>query len=439
MLRMFAKTMMGALAVLLLASVSIAQTTALSLPIGEVVSGTLDGVPQVYTLTAEAGSVLMVEMKGLGDETSLRIDTPEGFTYVDDAYYGIDREQARVGFLAKTGGEYRVTAGSSYGTGGDYTLLVTRIEPTTSAQLTFGTLFHNVVGNLQTQLAFTLEADTVVAVDLEAPSYSIGVLLLDSSGETVTQGDTYTRVVAALPAGSYIVAVQPSFGRASDLDNPFYSLRLSAIDGVKLEIGETATADATGKSLAAFFFDAKQDDVVNISLTTGRAYTLSFILRDASGAEVGYGDTSGSDPVIRRWVVPADGTYRIDATPYTSTFEAPVTATIERTESLVLSPESSAKISYTSELQFEVLSAQFEGGKTYTIMLKAQDATRYYDIYVMDDSTNAQVASVSISGSAGVALTFAPATSGRHTLIVRGSYFYAGEEASVEISLSVAE
>jgi hypothetical protein len=437
MFKTFVKTLTGALAVLLLASVSLAQT-ARSLPIGEVVSGTLKGLPEVYTLTLEVGNVILLEMGGLGDEASIRVETPDGLTYSDDAYYGFDRT-ARIGFLARTAGEYRVFVGGVFAANGDYTLLATRIEPTTSARLTFGEVFHNVVGNLQTQLTFTLDTDAVVTVDLEAPSYSLTAILLDSAGNAVTQGDMYTRIVASLSAGTYIVAVQPTFGRASDLDNPFYTVLLSTIDGVQAEIGTTTESDVKGKTLAVFFFEAKQGDVLNILFATAQAYSTSFILRGPDGVEIGYGDASGPYPVMRRWVAPADGVYRVDATPYSATFDAPASLTLERTESLVLSPETAVSITYTAEQQFELVTAELEAGKRYTVTLKSDDATRYYDVYVLDTSTNSQIASVSISGSFGTSLTFTPSTSGRHSFTVRGSYFYEGEQANVEVTLAVAE
>ncbi len=432
MLNRLTQVFFSLLAVLAVSSVAFAQDAS-PLLVGETVSGTLSGSADVYIIMLEKGDVLLLELEGL-ESNYLQVFTPENVVFSDDSYYGID-EKGRLGFLATRAGEYRISVGDSFSEG-NYTLLATSIEPLVSATLEFDKVFSNVVTDLQTQLSFTLAEDTTVTIVFEAPSYSINVSLLNDTGATVSTGGYNSRLLADLTAGTYVVTVDPSFGRASELDNPFYALVLSSITKQTLTYGEVASVDLTDEKIGFFEFAGTEGDIINIVLDNEETYSASFTVRDPNEIEIAYSDNSGVISLVKRFELPSTGTYRVEVTPYSTAFATPFTLLVEQTDSLPLTVEPLA-ITFTEAQTFEVFTLAVEAGKTYRLTITNDDATRYYDAIVVDEMT--QVISLNSNGTKEASAVFEASSTGIYTVTLRSSYYYDAEKATANVSVQEVE
>lgn len=227
-------------------------------------------------------------------------------------------------------------------TSGDYSLTVDRVGVSSAngSALRYGDTIINEVNNSAPALYYLFrgEPGDILQVEMRRISGSLDPFLqvVDSDGFVLAENDDLPgsgsldakiETLVIEREGDYLIIASRFGGAAGQSTGGFYlslieteesGIGNSAVGALPLMLGTTIEDEINDEQPRRFFrFDAQTNDLLTFRMERLTGGLDSFLtLRDASGTElVSNDDMEGSqNALIRRFLVPADGTYTLIAT-----------------------------------------------------------------------------------------------------------------------------
>jgi len=378
-------------------TLALRAVTAQTLPIsvGQTLSGSLTTssgrsvgcsgcFADLYQFSVTSSQTLNIVLASSAFDAFLRVLDSAGSTVATDDD-GAGGSNARI-YRTFTAGTYRIEA-TSYASGltGAYTLALSTVNVTVTP-ITVGTAATTVNGNLSassgssvsctgcyaSSYGFTLSSALTVQIDLTSTAFDTYLRVLDSNGVVVAADDdsgdgSNSRIRRSFAAGTYrIEASSYSTGSTGAFT---LVVQVVSVTVTQIAVGQTVngTLSATsGRSagcagcyadLYQFTVSSAQPLIISLNSTAFDAYLR---VLDAGGATVATDDDSGGGTNARISRTFAAGTYRVEATSYSSAKAGAYTLSVATP-----SPSVPAPVSITS---LSPSSAQ-AGGAAFTLLV----------------------------------------------------------------------
>ncbi|MDQ7027102.1 MAG: PPC domain-containing protein [Anaerolineae bacterium] len=394
------------LLMLLIPSTLLAQGSAIS--VGDTVTGEAVGNDVEYTIDLATGEVIVIDLSSEDFDTLVKVQDANGSELArnDDGGEGFNSlltfDAPEIGtytivvtsFFNNTVGNYTLSVQSDTGGGGESGTGVSAECGTFSGNtgdLQFGeTVTETATGNVTYDI--NLQADQTVIISLSSDDFDTYLELLDTSGASIASdddsgGNLNSRLIfTARESATYTILVR-SFGtaEASGIYTISVTENCASTDGGTIAYGETISLAPDGALQLLITFDGTAGDVINliVSSSTGEDTTLS--LYDSSGTLIVEDDDSGEglNPALRRFVLPATGTYEIDLRGFSSdAILDPIEITLEETELLEITAEP-LEIILDDEVSSDVLFFEAQNNTQYLLVIELDrdlDDSLYIDI-----------------------------------------------------------
>lgn len=447
------------LLMLLIPSTLLAQGN--SMGIGDTVTDEAVGNDIEYTINLSAGDVIVIDLSSddfdtlvkvqdaNGNELARNDDGGEGFNSLltfeastNDTYTIVVTS-----FFNNTVGEYTlsVRAGTSSGGGGESSIGSSGECDTGGSgpsDIQFGEV---VTGNANGNVSYdiSLQADQTVVISLSSDDFDTYLELQDSRGTTIAEdddgaGNLNSRLVfTARETATYTILVRAFGGQeASGTYTISVEENCASSDGGTIAYGETIELVPDGALRLLITFDGTEGDVINLTVlsSTGEDTTLS--LYDPNGNLLTENDDGGEglNPALRRFVLPATGTYEIDLQGFSSNaILDPIEVALEETELIEITAEPLEMI-LNDDVSSEVLFFEAVRGTKYLLVIELGDdldEALYVDISQEGDSFPSL--RFTSSGSSSFAAVFTADATG--TMIVELEFFGFQSDAIFTIAI----
>lgn len=224
--------------------------------------------------------------------------------------------------------------------------------------------------------AIDLEAGQSVALSLESDFFArLDVLDANetaiATSEDIGFSDNYL-VATAEETGTHTIVIGSLFGEPSGM----YTLSVIGVELTPLVVDETNVIAADGEPAYFASFEAAAGDVVNVYANSLAEEDTRMRLKSTSGVPIADDDDSGfgSNPYIRRIVLPEDGTYVVYLEGFAgSPITADVELTVEQTEVLLLTEEpTEVALGEAAGIEVEFLTLDATAGTTYRLIIEAE-------------------------------------------------------------------
>jgi len=273
-------------------------------------------------------------------------------------------------------------------------VLVFAVAMTTSAQdgIAAGDVVEAEADDANVTYTLSVEAGQAVLIDLVTDDWSSKLELSDGAGTIVAadedSGDDFndSRIVYMSPeGGDYVLTVGASFGEADGS----YTLSVTSLDLPVIEYGGSVDVEAAGLTRFYFAFNASAGDVVNIYANAiSDDDDVELTVRSLMGEEVGSDSDNGpgTDPYIRRMVIPADGMYNIFGESwFDDEMVGNFTIFVEQTESLPITADAYT-VTLGDTFDMEVFTLEASSGSSYALTVSAANADTTIDVLENGDT-----------------------------------------------------
>lgn len=290
--------------------------------------------------------------------------------------------------------------------------------------------FEAVAGD---SFTFSIEADFSAVITVEGPDGTVYV-----SNEDLRFTDLPMLFVAP-EDGTYTLVVGSAFGEPEGA----FTLQMAAVQVDPIAYGDSLALTPAEDVLYYFTFEAAEGDVLNVFANSEDDDTRLRILLP-NGTEIAEDDDDGPgvDPYIRRFIVPADGSYIILLSAFSADrpMVTPVTLNLEQTELLPATSEPTTielggEIDGSSEVEVFTFE-EAVAGNTYRVTVNAATTDLRLSVNVIQGDDT--ISSLNTSDFSRTSLDFVASNNGR-VLIELDSSNFSGDPGQFEVTFAPVE
>jgi hypothetical protein len=424
-----------------------------SIAVGDSVNGEAEGADAEFTIELTAGETVEIDLQSDDFDTLVRVLDASGNELDEDDDGGETGLNSLLSFEAPEDGTYTILVTSFFGDPtGAFTLSVTGgdggdggDQPSGEGDLQVGdSVTEDADGNVE--YTISLEEGQTVVIDVTSEDFDTYLDVENSDGDLLASdddgGDAFnSRLNFTAPDSDLYTLIVRSF--AGDADGTF-TLTVEegsgsgggTGDGGTIEYGQTVEVNPDGAVSTTFTFEGTEGDVVDVYAVSQGSEDSRIYLYDEDGNEIAQDDDSGgnSNPYIRRFILPTDGTYQIDLRGFgdSELFE-PLDLTLEQTELIEITPDG-VKISLGTTISTEVLAFEAVDDTAYLFSIETEEdmeSSMYINLLHEDEDYSATTFS-----AAGVS-SFAAVFNADDTGTVRVTIQYYGFSGDTEFTIKV--
>jgi hypothetical protein len=287
-----------------------------------------------------------------------------------------------------------------------------------------------------------LEEDQTVQITLESDDFDTYLELYDDDGNLLDSNDdfdgTNSQITYTADDDMAVIVSVRSFG--SDGPNGDYELSVEEIeiidelDGGVIEFGDTVSLEPNGASEITLTFEGTEGQAVSIFVESlGDEYS-SLSLEDPDGDEIASNDDSGLgwNPAIRRFALPATGTYTIILTGLDdSSLFAELEVTLEESAVLLLN-DGPQTLELDEDVTTDVVVLDVVEDTSYLISVSFDsniDSSFY--LRIIDEDLGYARSTMTLSGTTAGSFVYEAEDDGRTVIEVELFTFSGGVELTV--------
>ena len=441
---------------LMLLGVAAAVTAQDSLTVGDSITAEATGEDVTYTLELEADETVEIDLSSEDFDTLVIVQNANGEELArnDDGGEGFN---SLLEFEAPEAGEYTVVVTSFFNnTNGEYTLSVSSASGSStddtddtddSSDEECGTATSSGEGDIQVgetvngdangeeTYDISLNEGQTVVITLSSEDFDSYLELLDDRERIIDEdddsaGSLNSRIVFTADATELYTIVVRSFG--GDADGAYtLSVRenCASSEGGTIEYGQTLELVPDGAFEQLINFEGTEGDVINLYAVSSTGEDTMLSLLDPDGDEITRDDDSGegTNPAIRRFVLPESGTYTAILAGFSGRemFD-PIEVTLESTELLEVGSEP-VEVTLGEDASSEVLVFDAVDDERYLISFEFEEdieSSMYINVLQEDESYAAT--NFSISGVTSFAAIITADETGQAQLQIE-YYGYGGD------------
>lgn len=291
------------------------------------------------------------------------------------------------------------------------------------------------------EYSFEGSAGDVVVIRLESDDFDPMIELLDASGDVINSdddsgGSLNAELIFTVPSdGSYTIRVTS----ISSSPSGSFVLRLRELEVQTIAFDTPVTVETDGTESFHFQFDAKAGSVVNIAGISEDDSDMRLTLNNPAGETVAEDDDGGEgvDPLIRRALLPEDGTYTVLLSPaFVGTSAGSVELTLSASEQLHLT-ETPQTVTVGGAQDYDVFELDAEMGNVYRVQVAVASSDPAIRIEVKQGEE--VLALVTVEDAPAFSFDFALSQNGPVRVFVESYFSFFDDSQEVNVSVSTVE
>lgn len=287
-----------------------------------------------------------------------------------------------------------------------------------------------------------LEEDQTVQITLTSDDFDTYLELYDEDGFFLDSNDDFdgTDSQITFTADDDMTVIITVRGFASDGPQGDYELSVEEVevvddvDGGTIALGDSVEIDPEGAAEITLTFEGTEGQAISIFVESATDEDSVLSLEDPDGDEIARNDDGGLgwNPAIRRFELPATGTYTIIITGLgESRLFGELEVSLEESQVLLLN-DGPQTFELDSDVTTDVLSLDVEEDTSYVITVTFDDNidSAFY-LRILDEDLGYARSTMTLSGTTGGSFIFEAEDTGRTTIEVELYTFSGGVEVTI--------